>query len=162
MNCTRFTVDHICLTTSKPFVEVRSDFERQLGRMDAEQFRKLVDCRDARQAQAGIEAMAGPSGFMIFAVQDHGSLLGVLGAARQALQYVVGNPWYALQMTQYDIRASLYAPLRALLYETDTGQTCLEYDRPSSFFGQFGNQQVAKFAELLDQKLGELAAVAMR
>jgi uncharacterized protein (DUF302 family) len=29
-------------------------------------------------------------------------------------------------MTQQDIRASLYAPLRVLLYENEEGRTCLE------------------------------------
>jgi hypothetical protein len=41
-------------------------------------------------------------------------------------------------MTQHDIRASLYAPLRVLIYENEEGKTCVEYDKPSSLFGQFG------------------------
>ena len=39
-----------------------------------------------------------------------------------------------MQMTQYDIRAGLYAPLRVLLYENEHGATCVEYDKPSSLF----------------------------
>jgi uncharacterized protein (DUF302 family) len=37
-----------------------------------------------------------------------------------------------MQMTQHDIRAGLYAPLRVLVYENDDGKTCVEYDKPSS------------------------------
>ena len=85
--------------------------------------------------------MAGPSGFMLFGTQNHGQLLRLAGQKRKAVQYVVGNPLIALQMTQHDIRASLYAPLRVLIYEDESGKTWLEYDRPSSLFGQFGNDQ---------------------
>ena len=46
-------------------------------------------------------------------------------------------------MTQHDIRASLYAPLRVLIYENEEGKTCVEYDRPSSLFGQFGNDRIS-------------------
>lgn len=65
-------------------------------------------------------------------------------------------------MTQHDIRASLYAPLRVLLYQNDQGQTCLEYDRPSSLFGQFGDERVTAVADMLDRKLAHLAATATR
>jgi uncharacterized protein (DUF302 family) len=35
-------------------------------------------------------------------------------------------------------RAGLYVPLRVLIYENEPGKTCVEYDKPSSLFGQFG------------------------
>ncbi len=106
--------------------------------------------------------MAGPSGLMVFAMYDHGSLLRVAGLTRKALQYVVGNPLDAIQMTQHAIGASLYAPLRVLLYENDEGKACVEYDRPSSLFGQFGDDRIAEVASSLDQKLENLAATATR
>src|SRR5436190_16031163 len=105
-----------------------------------------TESSDTEAAKAKIEAMAGPSGFMLFGTQDHGSLLRLAGQKRKAIQYVVGNPLFALQMTQHDIRASLYAPLRVLLYENDEGKTCVEYDRPSSLFGQFGNDPIGPTA----------------
>ena len=48
-----------------------------------------------------------------------------------------------------------------LIYEED-GKTCIEYDRPSSLFGQFGDGQVDAMASSLDQKLADLAAEAIR
>ena len=81
---------------------------------------------------------------------------------RKAVQYVVGNPLFALQMTQHDVRASLYAPLRVLLYEDEEGKTCVEYDRPSSLFGQFGNASVTEVATMLDRKLEQLVAEAIQ
>ena len=38
----------------------------------------------------------------------------------------------------------------------------MEYDRPSSLFGQFGNANVTEVAAMLDQKLEQLVAEAMR
>jgi uncharacterized protein (DUF302 family) len=78
------------------------------------------------------------------------------------VQYVIGNPLFAVEMTRHAIGASLYAPLRVLIYEADDGKTCIEYDRPSSLFGQFGDQRVAPMAAALDQELEDLAAAATR
>ena len=116
---------------------------------------------DAEQAKAKLAALAGPSGFMLFGTNDHGALLRLAGQKRKAVQYVVGNPLFALQMTRHDIRASLYAPLRVLLYENEAGKTCVEYDRPTSLFGQFGNAEIDAVAAMLDRKLEALAAAAL-
>ena len=65
-------------------------------------------------------------------------------------------------MTQHDIRASLYAPLRVLLYENEHGKTYVEYDKPSSLFGQFGNAKVTDVANMLERKLAQLVAKAIQ
>jgi uncharacterized protein (DUF302 family) len=145
----------------KPFDDVASAFERQLGRFDPNVYRSLAAGGHVEEAKARIEAMAGPSGFMLFGTNDHGSLLRIVGQQRKAVQYVVGNPLFALQMTQHDTRASLYAPLRVLLYEDDEGKACPEYDRPSSLFGQFGDDRITPTATMLDRKLEALVAAAI-
>jgi uncharacterized protein (DUF302 family) len=160
MNCARVTVDHVRLETNKPFEEVAKAFERQLGTFDPDVRRAATENGDIEAAKARIEAMVGPSGFMLFGTQDHGALLRLAGQKRKAIQYVVGNPLFALRMTQHDIRASLYAPLRVLIYEDDNGKTCVEYDKPSSLFGQFGNERIGPTAAVLDKKLEALVAAA--
>jgi len=97
---------------------------------------------------------------MLFATHNHGALLRLAGQKHKAVQYVVGNPLFALQMTQHDIRASLYAPLRVLIYENEEGKTCVEYDKPSSLFGQFGNDRISPTAAMLDRKLAALVGAA--
>ena len=131
-----------------------------VGTFDPDVYKALAASGDAEEAKAKIEAMAGPSGFMLFGTQDHGALLRLAGQKRKAIQYVVGNPLFALQMTQHDIRASLYAPLRVLIYENEEGKTCVEYDKPSSLFGQFGNDRITPTAAMLDRKLEALVAAA--
>jgi uncharacterized protein (DUF302 family) len=161
VNDSRFVVDHVRLETDKHFEEVTGAFERQLGRFEPGVYQALVEGGDAEAARARIEAMAGPSGFMLFGTQNHGALLRIARQQRKAVQYVVGNPLFALQMTQHDIRASLYAPLRVLIYENEEGKTCVEYDRPSSLFGQFGNDRISPTAAMLDRKLEALVAAAL-
>src|SRR5262245_50430532 len=123
MNDFRFTVDHVRLTTVKPFEEVTRAFEQKLGRFDSDVYRSLSASEDAERVRAKIEAMAGPSGLMLFGTNDHGALLRLAGQKRKAIQYVVGNPLFAVQMTRHDIRASLNAPLRVLIYEDEAGKT---------------------------------------
>jgi uncharacterized protein (DUF302 family) len=98
---------------------------------------------------------------MLFRSSDHGGLLRLADQKKKAIQYLVGNPLFAVQMTRHDIRAGLYAPLRVLLYENERGKTCVEYDRPSSLFGQFGNAKVTEVAIMLDCKLEQLVAKAI-
>ena len=160
MDHSRFTVDHVRRTTDRPFEEVTRAFEQQLGQFDPELYKSLAASQDAETARSKIEAMAGPSGFMLFAAHNHGVLLRLAGQKRKAIRYVVGNPLFALQMTQHDIRASLYASLRVLIYEDEEGKTCLEYDRPTSLFGQFGNDRIGREAAMLDSKLEAMAAAA--
>jgi uncharacterized protein (DUF302 family) len=154
------TVDHVRRTTDKPFGDVTTAFEQKLGRFEPGVYQALAAGGDAEGARAKIEAMAGPSGFMLFASHNHGALLRLAGQQRKAIQYVVGNPLFALQMTQHDIRASLYAPLRVLIYENDQGKTCVEYDRPSSLFGQFNDDRIAPTAAMLDRKLEALVSAS--
>src|SRR5262249_40256598 len=160
MKDSQLRVDHIHVATDKRFEDVSKAFELQLGRFDANIREAIAGSDDAEEVKTKITAMAGPSSFMLFGTTDHGSLLRIVGQKRKAVQYVVGNPLFALQMTQHDIRASLYAPLRVLLYENEDGKTCVEYDKPSSLFGQFGNAEIDTVAAMLDRKLDTLVAGA--
>ena len=162
MNVTRITVDHVRVVADKPFDQVTKAFEQQLGQFNEETYKSLAAGEDVEKAKAKLEAMVGPSGFMLFRTSDHGSLLRLVGQKKKAIQYLVGNPLFAIQMTQHDIRASLYAPLRVLLYENEQGKTCVEYDKPSSLFGQFGNAKVTEVATMLDRKLEQLVAKAIQ
>ena len=162
MNVTRFTIDHIRVVADKPFDMTTKAFEQQLGQFDPEVYKSLAAGEDVEKARKKIEAMVGPSGLMLFRTSNHGALLRLAGQKKKAIQYLVGNPLFAIQMTQHDIRASLYAPLRVLIYENEEGKTSVEYDKPSSLFGQFGNAEVTAVATMLDGKLEALVAKAVR
>jgi uncharacterized protein (DUF302 family) len=162
MDVMRVTVEHVRVATDKPFDQVVKAFEQQLGRFEPEVYKSVSAGDDAEKVRAKLEAMVGPSGFMLFNTSDHGGLLRLAGQNRKAIQYVVGSPLFAIQMTQHDVRAGLYAPLRVLVYENEHAKTCLEYDKPSSLFGQFGNAKVTDVAAMLDHKLEQLVAKAIQ
>ena len=99
MTNSRFTVDHVRVASDKPFDDVAAAFVRQLGTYDASARKELAAGADPKVAKAKLEALAGPSGFMLFGTQDHGLLLRIVGQKRKAVQYVVGNPLFAVRMT---------------------------------------------------------------
>jgi uncharacterized protein (DUF302 family) len=158
----QFRVIHVRVTSDRAFADVQAAFERRLGRFEPDVYQVLAEGGDPAAVRARLEAMAGSSGFMLFRTSDHGGLLRLVGQQRKAVQYLIGNPLFAVEMARHAIGAGLYAPLRVLIYETDDGRTRIEYDRPSSLVGQFGDDQVARMATSLDQKLEDLAAAATR
>ena len=56
-------------------------------------------------------------------------------------------------MTRHLLASGLYAPLRVILYKDETGGSILEYDRPSSLFGQYGDERVMEVGRYLDAAL---------
>jgi uncharacterized protein (DUF302 family) len=111
---------------------------------------------DPGKVQSYLKSLEGNTGLILFNIQDHGALLNIYGKPRKAKQYVIGNPLIAIQMTVHDIRASLYAPLRMIVYEDENKKAFVEYDLPSSLFGQFGNNEVLHVAMGLDAKLSHV------
>ena len=89
----------------------------------------------------------------LFLARNHGALLAADGRNAKAMQYEIGNPLTAERMTRHVLAAGLYAPLRVVLYEDESGKAIFEYDLPSSFFNQFGDEQVAQVGQELDAEL---------
>jgi uncharacterized protein (DUF302 family) len=158
----KITIEHVHVKTDKPFADVGAALEARMGKFDAAVYEQLRKAADPEAVRARLEGMVGPSGFMLFRTSDHGALLRLAGERKKAIQYLLGNPLFAIQMTRHDIRAGLYAPLRVLVYENEDGKTCVEYDKPSSLFGQFGNASVTEVAVMLDRKLEQLVAEAVK
>jgi hypothetical protein len=104
-------VEHVSVKSEKPFGEVCAAFEAQLGKFDSAIYEQLRTGADPETVRPRLDGMVGPSGFMLFRTSDHGALLRLAGQNKKAIQYLVGNPLFAIQMTQHDIRAGLYAPL---------------------------------------------------
>jgi uncharacterized protein (DUF302 family) len=147
-------VRHMSLETNTDFERFTQNFERSLGRFDP---CLVADLETApEEAQKRLEKAAEEEGLMLFNIQDHGKLLNILGNPKKAKQYVLGNPLTAITMTRHDIRAGLYAPLRVFVYEADDHSTRVEFDQPSSLFGQFNNPEITSVAQSLDMKLASL------
>jgi len=149
-------VEHIKIEISKPFAEVKAALEELVPPLDST-IPEALRQGDIGRAKEALQR--GPP-LAIFSARDHGGLLRIAGIARKAVQYEIGNPLTATRMTQRELPASLYAPLRVVLYENEDGRAVFEYDRPSSLFGQFGDERVTSVARELDASLESLLVKA--
>jgi uncharacterized protein (DUF302 family) len=112
--------------------------------------------KDPGLAVQRMKAMEGADRFMIFASQNHGALLSIAGKSVKARRYHIGNPLIALDMTRHQVGAGLYAPLTILIYETGPASVRIEFDNPSSLFGQFNDAAVTAIAVRLDSSLRDM------
>ena len=150
------TVEHIRIQSERPFAEVRRKLEELVPMLDLSIFDALGhgDQKRAREYETN-----GPH-LSIFLVRDHGSLLHIAGLQFNALQYEIGNPLTASKMTRHQLAACLYAPLRVALFDDEQGKAVFEYDKPSSFFGQYGDDRVTEVGRYLDSALESVLIAA--
>ena len=142
-------VEHIRISSGRSFVEVRRKLESTVPKLDSG-IAEVLQSGDQKRAKDYEEN--GPK-LSIFGERDHGALLQIVGNRRHAVQYEIGNPLTASKMTRYQLPAALYAPLRVVLFEDEHGRGIFEYDRPSSFFGQYGDERVTEVGRNLDATL---------
>jgi uncharacterized protein (DUF302 family) len=147
---TTIAVQHVKIVLAQSFETAREAFESIVPPFDAEIIALLRngEVEDARQRLERAPELA------IFQSRDHGSVLKIAGLARKALQYDVGNPLTASKMTRHHLAAAIYAPFRVVLYENEQRQAVFEYDKPSTLFGQFGDERVTMVALGLDAAIG--------
>ena len=141
-------VEHITMKTKKKITEVEAALERSVPQLDPAIAAALANGDEQRATELERGAP-----LFIFLKRDHGAPLQVTGRPRKALQYEIGNPHTAAKMTRHHLPAGLYAPLRVILYEDETGGSIFEYDRPSSLFGQYGDERVTEVGRYLDAAL---------
>jgi uncharacterized protein (DUF302 family) len=149
VSSTPISVEHVRITSRRAFDKVRTALEADLPKLD-ETIRVLLSTGDRARIDEIDEH--GPK-LYIFLSRDHGALLEIVGQKRNAVQYEIGNPITASKMTRHHLGAALYAPLRVALFETEAGKVVFEYDKPSTLFGQLGDEQVTEVARYPDREL---------
>jgi uncharacterized protein (DUF302 family) len=145
------TVEHIVIKTLKPYPEVKARIEK-LGRFD-EGMRAMLSKNDIEGLRQAAESAAGSDGLAIHYIAFHGDLLALRGERRPLIAYYIGNILSATEMTKVNAAAGLYAPLRVVVYANAQGGTTMEYDRPTSMFGQFKSPEIDAVAQSLDNRL---------
>jgi uncharacterized protein (DUF302 family) len=151
---TTISVEHIRIDSIKSYADTRAALER-LPHFD-DRVRTLLQHGDIDKVRAALQEIQGDAGLVIFSVATHGDWLQIISGKRNVVQYVIGNVLVSTQMTQHELAAALYAPLRIVVYENESGAATIEYDRPSALFGQFGNKRVSSVARDLDQKIHDV------
>lgn len=148
-------VEHVKIVTSKPYDQVKSALESRLGRL-SDAIRELLKKNEIEAVRDALKAAAGEDGLAIHYVGPHGDWLALQGERKKATAYLIGNVLYAVQMTGIDLASGLYAPLRVVLYQNESGDSVFEYDKPSTLFSQFGQPGIDEVARILDERLHTL------
>ena len=159
---TSINVEHIVVTSSRPYDEVKASLESQLGiigNTDELTQRWSMARASWEQIKQAIEQQLGTSGLSIFSKVEQGQLLSLAGKSARVIQYAIGNPLLAIQMIEHVPEVALYAPLRVAVYESND-KTCVAYDRFTSLLAPHQHPQVNSIAQLVEQKVEELVAQA--
>ena len=118
---------------------------------------EVATASDWQSYQDTVEPLAGPSGFMLFDLIDHGAWITKAGIDRKAMRVVLGNPLIAITMLRHDVTAGLFAPVELLIVDEGEGRSSLTYVKPSSLMVVENNPELLAAAEELDAKLAALA-----
>jgi uncharacterized protein (DUF302 family) len=155
MSSKTVAVQHVTITTTRSYDEVKASLEGRLGRLD-DVARDMLKRGELDALRERLKGIAGEAGLAIHYVGPHGDWLALQGQRAQICNYLIGNVLYAVQMTGLHPGAGLYAPLRIVMYAGAGGGCVVEYDQPSTLFGQYGHPEIDKVAHILDDKLKAL------
>ena len=144
-------VEHIRIDSIRRYDDVQAALEA-LPKFD-NRIRGLLRDGEIDRVRSELQAIQGDAHLIIFSIAAHGDWLQIVSGKRKAAQYVIGNVLVSTQMTRHRLAAELYAPLRVMLYENDEGTATIEYDRPSTLFGQYGDERVTVVAKELDRQI---------
>jgi carbon monoxide dehydrogenase subunit G/uncharacterized protein (DUF302 family) len=148
----RVTIEHIRITSARPFADVKAALESRVKTYD-DRITAMFRSGDVEGARAELERLASPTGLMILQTLNHGGALVLRGQRRSVVQYGIGNVLTATEMTRHQLAAGLYAPIRVVLYENEGGGSVIEYDKPSSLFGNLRSKEIDIVADRLDEQL---------
>jgi len=142
-------VEHVRIVSERPFAEVRGKLEGTVPQLATH----IADAlRSGDQKRVNDYEQNGPK-LSTSASAITGPCCKFAGGKRDAIQYEIGNPLTASKMTRHQLPAALYAPLRVVLFENEQGRGVFEYDKPPSFFGQYGDERVTEVGRHLDAAL---------
>ena len=153
-----FSVTRRSLTTSKPFDEFIGELEKRVPVVPPSKFQELAELNlPPEQLRARVEGLIGSSGFVFFLKVRHDGLFSHFGRTHASVQYAIGNPLIAKDVSDKAPAICLYTPLRLAVYESpETHETVASYDSPASLFGSFGVLEVAAVGDVLEEKLQDL------
>ena len=153
-----FSVTRHTLTTEKPFDAFIGELEERSPVVPPEVFGELADLNLPQdQLKARVEGLIGSSGFVFLLKVRHDQLFSQFGRTHASVQYAIGNPLIAKDVSDKAPAICLYTPFRLAVYESpETHETIVSYDSPASLFGSFGVPEAAEIGAKLEGKLQDL------
>jgi uncharacterized protein (DUF302 family) len=154
-------VQHVTVSSDKPYPAVKAEIESRLSKLD-NRFRTLAKEKRADELRAELQKAAGKDGLMIHYTGSFGDWLVLKGVQKNGTEYFTGNILTAVEMTNVNMGAGLYAPLRIMVYENAQGGTTIEYDKPSTLLSQFHSAAIDVQARSLDDRLAKLCDAVLQ
>jgi uncharacterized protein (DUF302 family) len=153
---TRHTVIRLTVTTSFSLAELRERYEQAVPRVPVSEVEELVRRRAPWSEMLALVSAAAPHGFLIYHTLDVGAFLQLAGHRPGDTAYLMGNHIIAERMYRHDPMVMLHAPLRTLIWGGTDGTARFSVDQPSSYFGSYGQPEIAAVGVELDRKLAAL------
>ena len=117
---------------------------------------------DSAKVKSRVESRLGSSGFMMLMKIEHDLLMGNLGRRHRSVQFAIGNPLIAKDVSDAAPKVCLYTPLRiAVMQDEKDGSTWILYDNPESLMGSFESAAARKIGNSLNQKIIKLVEQAI-
>ncbi|WP_205876776.1 DUF302 domain-containing protein [Mycobacterium camsae] len=154
---TRFEGVRVRYGSTKSYHEVVTALLADIGDQPVPIADIMATSGDWESFARNVEAYEGPSGFMLFALIDHGAWIRHADLHRKALRVILGNPLIAVTMLRHDVTVGLFAPVEILILDEPDGSS-LTYVKPSSLMVLEPNPELLTAAERLDAKLAAVAA----
>ena len=153
-----FSVTRHTLATKKPFGEFIGELEKRSPVVPPEVFGELADSNLPQdQLKARVEGLIGSSGFVFFMKARHDQLFSHFGRTHASVQYAIGNPLIAKEVSDKAPAICLYTPFRLAVYESpETHETIVSFDSPASLFDSFDVPEAAEIGAKLEGKLHDL------
>lgn len=153
-------VEHVTVTSAKPYEAVRRSFEARLSKLD-ENMRAMTRTVGRDESRSSLVQAAGKDGIVWHYTTTHGEwLLMRDGKVTTVTEYFVGNILYPAEAQGTLAIDGLYAPLRIVMYENSQGSTTIEYDKPSTRLSQHHSKEIDAVGQLMDQRIARLAVDA--
>jgi uncharacterized protein (DUF302 family) len=159
---TTFTAARVDVTSRKTFEQVVKALEAGVPKAGFTLFDPPGSAGvDAATVRRKLNDLPDKEGLLILAQSEVGQRQSeLLGRKVRSKLYFIGNPLVAGRMIARDPAASLYVPLRVLVYEGRDGKAHVAYHRPSSVLGSLGDEEITRVAKMLDRKFQEVVTRA--
>jgi uncharacterized protein (DUF302 family) len=154
---TRFEVVRKETSTARPYQDVVADLEAAAplvrDRLDA----LVTNDITPEELRKELERHLGPNGLALFMKVEHDAIMSRLGRSHRSVQYAIGNPLIAKDVSDAAPKVCLYTPLRlAVVEDEDNRVTRIIFDSPESLMGSFGSDVARTIGRMLDHKITRL------
>ena len=157
-------MERFSITSTKPFADVISAIDSQVGHPDIMQFyAKAQSAEDDAELQRLVGNAVGPTDLMEFMRLDQGAIVrSELGPETpNVIRLLIGNPLIMRKMVKHVPDAGSYAPVTILIDER-SDDVHLSYDRMESLIAPYGNAEALEVARILDRKVENLLLSAAK